>query len=49
MIALGFWASWAVIGLAVVGLILFYKVLDLSADALAAWRADLPANKERER
>ena len=56
MIAVSVLASWALIGLAVAGVILFYKVLNLSAEAAAQWwnaahgqGEDLPANQERER
>lgn len=56
MLAIGVLLSWEIIALAVVGLILFYKVLDLSIDAGRAWwhsasgpGEDMSANKERER
>jgi hypothetical protein len=57
MIAISVLLSWQIIALAVVGLILFYKVIDLAVDAATQlWRdadaegvEDLPANRERER
>lgn len=55
MIAVGFWASWGYIALAVVGVILFWKVMDDAAEAFSQWHAarglgeDLSANEERER
>jgi len=49
--------SWAIIGIAVVTVILFWKLIDLTVDAATQlWRdadaegvEDLTANKERER
>ena len=57
MIAISVLLSWQIIALAVVGVILFYKVVDLAAESFAEWWRDadvedvedMPANKERER
>jgi hypothetical protein len=56
MIALTVIESWAVIGLTVATLILFYAVLNLTAEAFRQWwdaaplgGEDLSAHEERER
>jgi hypothetical protein len=56
MIAISVLLSWEIIALAVVTVILFYKVIDLAAENFTQWRdadaegvEDSTANRERER